>query len=222
MYETIFVILGAYLSYSLAHLPFFQLSGDVAIFFYGVMMSHYNKYNMSEGSFRNIGLTFNILMQGAEAICFIYIGLSFEDAFVRHYENFSIAGGVLLVLFISRSIVFIVSAFIFRNNQRFKIKGGEWFAVIVSGLVKGPMAYIFSNVLVPNRSPCLDVTNLKQYLKSFPLFVMQICVIFSLILIVPLNFLFFKMSVSKQLDEGEEAERKKKKIERINMSSFDD
>jgi NhaP-type Na+/H+ or K+/H+ antiporter len=53
--ETLYVMVGAYLAYALAHLPVFQLSGDVAIFFYGVMMSHYNKFNMNVETFRNIG-----------------------------------------------------------------------------------------------------------------------------------------------------------------------
>ena len=53
--ETLYVMVGAYLSYALAHLPVFQLSGDVAIFFYGLMMSHYNKFNMNNETFKNIG-----------------------------------------------------------------------------------------------------------------------------------------------------------------------
>jgi NhaP-type Na+/H+ or K+/H+ antiporter len=53
--ETLYIMVGAYLSYALAHLPIFQLSGDVAIFFYGIMMSHYNKFNMNFETFKNIG-----------------------------------------------------------------------------------------------------------------------------------------------------------------------
>lgn len=53
--ETLYIMVGAYLTYALAHLPIFQLSGDVAIFFYGLMMSHYNKYNMNLETFKNIG-----------------------------------------------------------------------------------------------------------------------------------------------------------------------
>ena len=52
IYEVFFVILGAYATYMLAHLPFFQLSGDVAIFFYGTFISHYNKFNMSLDAIR--------------------------------------------------------------------------------------------------------------------------------------------------------------------------
>lgn len=53
--ETLYIVLGSYFCYSLAHLKFFQLSGDVAIFFYGIMMTHYNKFNMNVETFRNIG-----------------------------------------------------------------------------------------------------------------------------------------------------------------------
>lgn len=53
--ETLYIMVGAYMAYALAHLPVFQLSGDVAIFFYGIMMSHYNKFNMNFETFKNIG-----------------------------------------------------------------------------------------------------------------------------------------------------------------------
>jgi NhaP-type Na+/H+ or K+/H+ antiporter len=199
IYETFYIIIGAYLSYALAHLSFFQLSGDVAIFFFGVFMSHYNKYNMSPSSFKNIGLTFNMIMQFAEVVCFIYIGVTLEDALVGHSENIVYALVCLGVLLAMRVIVVsIVACFASKN---FSIKGKEWLAVISSGMIKGPMAYIFGNVLVPDRVPCLDVKDHHQYDKSFPLFVLQITVLISLVVLTPLNHLVFKLTVSKEAVE---------------------
>ena len=199
IYETFYIIIGAYLSYALAHLSFFQLSGDVAIFFFGVFMSHYNKYNMSPSSFKNIGLTFNMIMQFAEVVCFIYIGVTLEDALVGHSENILYALVCLGVLLAMRVIVVsIVACFASKN---FSIKGKEWLAVISSGMIKGPMAYIFGNVLVPDRVPCLDVKDHHQYDKSFPLFVLQITVLISLVVLTPLNHLVFKLTVSKEAVE---------------------
>lgn len=196
MNETMFIIIGAYLAYSLAHLGFFQLSGDVAIFFYGVIVSHYTKYNMSETSFRNIGLSFNLIMQLAEAICFIYIGLGVGDAVIGHQENIYYALFILGVLFVSRSLVIGVTAILLKS-AKLLIEPREYFPIIMSGMIKGPMAYIFANVLVPFRSPCLDIKNHHQYIQSYPLFVMQICVIISLVVLTPLNYLVFRLFVNK-------------------------
>lgn len=209
MYETFFVILGAYLSYALAHFDFFQLSGDVAIFFYGVIMSHYNKYNMSNESFRNVGLTFNLLMQASEAICFIYIGLSLQDAIFGHYENLAYMGIIMGSLFLCRSLLIAIIGLIKKNNKSFRVFGGEWVAILFAGLIKGPMAYIFMDVLVPDRNPCLDVNNPIEYKKAFPRFVMQICVVFSLLILHPLNFVVFKLSVNEKLNEGDDIEHKR-------------
>jgi len=204
IYETLFVIIGAYLSYCLSHLSFFQLSGDVAIFFYGIMMAHYNKYNMSAESFRNIGLTFNLLLQFAEAICFIYIGLSFQDAVIGRPMNFGFAGILILTLLVTRVIVIsFAAAFCGWWSPGLKVKGKEWGAVILAGMVRGPMAYIFSNVLVPVRS-CIDVKNYFQYAKAFPIFIMQITVVFSIVVMIPLNFVFFHIFIKKEIGEGEE------------------
>lgn len=211
MYETFFVILGAYLSYALAHLNFFQLSGDVAIFFYGVIMSHYNKYNMGKESFRNVGMTFNLMMQAAEAICFIYIGLSFPDAIGNHYENFIYVGIVIGSLFVCRAFVISIVGLMKRNNDRFRVFKGEWMAILFAGMIKGPMAYIFMDVLVPDRNPCINVNDPVQYKKAFPLFVMQICVVISLLVIHPMNYLVFKLSVDEILHEGEDIEHKTKR-----------
>jgi NhaP-type Na+/H+ or K+/H+ antiporter len=215
IYETLFVIIGAYLSYCLAHLSFFQLSGDVAIFFYGIMMAHYNKYNMSAESFRNIGLTFNLLLQFAEAICFIYIGLSFQDAVLGHPLNFGFAGILVLILLITRTIVISIAAAICGFwTEGFRVRGKEWGAVVLAGMVRGPMSYIFANVLVPVRS-CLDVKNYFQYAKAFPLFIMQIAVVFSIVVMIPLNFVFFHIFIKKQVGEGEDVLEEKIEHEEI-------
>lgn len=222
MYETFFVILGAYLSYALAHLEFFQLSGDVAIFFYGLIMSHYNKYNMSNESFKNVGLTFNLMMQASEAICFIYIGLSLQDAIVNHYENLAYMGIVLGTLLVCRTLVVSVVGICQLKNQRFRVFGGEWIAILFAGVIKGPMAYILMDVLVPERNRCLDVNDIAQYKKAFPLFVIQICVVVSLLILHPLNYLVFKVAVDKHLNEGDDIEKKIQRESHVKKKLNDD
>ena len=102
----------------------------------------------------------------------------------------------LRVLLVMRTLVIsILACFV---SKSFSIKGKEWLAVISSGMIKGPMAYIFGNVLVPDRVPCVDVKDHHQYDKSFPLFVLQITVLISLVILTPLNHLVFKLAVSKE------------------------
>lgn len=208
IYETVFVIIGAYFAYALAHLDFFVLSGDVAIFFYGVVMSHYNKYNLSLESFKSIGLSFNLMMQVSEAVCFIYIGLSFEDAIRGHIENLKYAIVILFLLLLCRMIIVAIIALINRNQINFRISGGEWCGVVSSGLVKGPLAYIFMDVLIPNNPDCIDVFNPEHYKVAYPLFVIQICVVGSLFLLQPLNHLVYVCSVPEKLNEGDDVEVK--------------
>lgn len=95
--EVFFVVVGAYVTYFLAHLDFFQLSGDVAIFFYGFFVGHYNKYNLSVDAIKQVGLLFNIIYVAAEAFCFIYLGLSFETALGGGYSNLIIACIIIIV-----------------------------------------------------------------------------------------------------------------------------
>lgn len=208
IYETFCVVIGAYLSYSLAHLEFFQLSGDVAIFFYGLMMAHYNKYNFSLESFKSIGLSFNLMMQMSEAVSFIYIGLSFEDAIRGHLENFIYAAVILTSLLLCRSLVVAVVAIIKRNKTNFRVFGGEWVAAVSSCLLKGPLAYIFMNILLPDIPECIDVFNEEHYKAAYPLFVLQICVVGSLLVLHPLNYLVFKCAVREKLHEGEDIDIK--------------
>lgn len=201
--------MGAYFSYSLAHLEFFQLSGDVAIFFYGVMMAHYNKYNMSLESFNNIALVFNTFLFIAEALCYIYIGLSIDAAIIDHPENLIIGGAVLGCLIVSRIFVMVPFSILSCKKLRLNIKGAEWIAVMSSGLIKGPMAFIFANVLVPIRGPCLNPKDPAQYKKAYPLFMIQIVVFMTVAFYNPINYLIFKCTVSKELHQGREIETEK-------------
>lgn len=112
--EVFFTILGAYATYFLAHLEFFQLSGDVAIFFYGFFISHYNKYNLSIDAIKQVGLLFNIIYVAAEAFCFIYLGLSFEVALGNGGSNLIIAFIIVILTLGCRFFCILLVAFLKR------------------------------------------------------------------------------------------------------------
>lgn len=108
-------------------------------------------------------MTLNILMMTAEFICFVYIGLSLNDTLLNHYWNILIALIILLLLLLARSICIGVFAFSYRNNEKVRIRGKEWVFLSFSGLIKGPITYIFANVIVTRSVPCLDVSNKDIY-----------------------------------------------------------
>lgn len=112
VYEVYFVITGAYAAYMLAHLSFFQLSGDVAIFCYGFVISHYNVFNMSLPAVKHVGVVLNVFFVACEAICFTYLALNFENAIDSKYYNVYIAVGIIFILIGSRLICLMFIAFI--------------------------------------------------------------------------------------------------------------
>ncbi len=79
-FETGLLFLFCYLCYSAAEA--FGLSGIMAIFFQGILLSHYNSYNLSELSYVTAEQIFATLATVAETLVFLYMGLSvFTGAF---------------------------------------------------------------------------------------------------------------------------------------------
>ena len=73
-FETALLFLFCYLCYSLAESM--ELSGIMALFFNGILLSHYNSYNLSETSFITAEQIFATLATVAETLVFLYMGLS--------------------------------------------------------------------------------------------------------------------------------------------------
>jgi sodium/hydrogen exchanger 8 len=74
-YEISIILVSAYLSYVLADLA--GLSGIVALFFSGVLMSHYHLYNIAEESATALRHLLSTTAFMAENFIFIYLGVSF-------------------------------------------------------------------------------------------------------------------------------------------------
>ncbi|GMF20384.1 unnamed protein product [Phytophthora fragariaefolia] len=82
-YEISIVLLSAYLSYVIADLV--GMSGIVALFFSGVLMSHYHLYNIADESataLRHLLTTSSFL---AENFVFIYMGMSVVAPVLRYF-----------------------------------------------------------------------------------------------------------------------------------------
>jgi len=105
------------------------------------------------------------MMMMAEMVCFVYIGLSLTDAFVGHYENI-IAALILLAGWLAgRALMVGLFAIFLSRSEKMRVRGKEWAYLISSGLIKGPLAYIFANIIVAKSVPCIDINNSAIYKK---------------------------------------------------------
>lgn len=86
--ESTLVFLFCYLCYAVAES--LELSGVMALFFYGIVLSHYNAYNLSDDSRRATELIFATLATVSEIIVFLYMGMGvFTTGKFKLSENLS-------------------------------------------------------------------------------------------------------------------------------------
>jgi NhaP-type Na+/H+ or K+/H+ antiporter len=72
--ETLLVLLFAYSSYCVAEVC--ELSGIMSIFFCGILLSHYNWYNISEAGKVGTVQVFKALKIGSENLIFAFLGIT--------------------------------------------------------------------------------------------------------------------------------------------------
>lgn len=154
-------------------------------------------------------------MQLAEFICFIYIGISVEDAVLDHWENVGYAFLLLVVFILARILILLVFGLFYRKKDTFHIYGLEWVGLLFGGVIKGPMTFIFANVIVISKIACIDRHDLKAYNQVRPLYIIQLAVIFSLVLGCPINYLVAKLTYTQSESEGEDIDTQMKDFEEV-------
>mmetsp|Transcript_15848 Transcript_15848/g.23841 ORF Transcript_15848/g.23841 Transcript_15848/m.23841 type:complete len:567 (+) Transcript_15848:84-1784(+) len=82
--ESTLLFLFCYCCYALAEAM--ELSGIMALFFNGLVLSHYNSYNLSEESLHSTEQIFATLATVAETIVFLYMGMGFFTNDMDHWE----------------------------------------------------------------------------------------------------------------------------------------
>lgn len=92
--EASLLYLFCYLCYATAEV--FGLSGIMALFFNGVVLSHYNSYNLSTTAQTTTEQFFATVAVTMESIVFLYMGLS---VFTGRFENWDIMFSLLGILF---------------------------------------------------------------------------------------------------------------------------
>ena len=130
-----------------------QLSGIMALFFNGIVLSHYNSYNLSKTAQVTTEQFFSTLAAITETIVFLYMGM---EVFTRTFKHWDFMFAMMGLLFcqIARALNVFPISFIANfcrqkkvNKIPFKMQCVLWFA----GL-RGAMAFALSmNMPGPNR-----------------------------------------------------------------------
>jgi len=114
-FEIAIMCLCAYLTFALSQL--LGLSGIVALFFFGIILAHYNWYNLSEPAKVASKVGFKTLASVAESSVFIYLGVVAALALGRFHWNFNLVTVAIIVMAVARAAhVFPLAALL--NLQR--------------------------------------------------------------------------------------------------------
>ena len=156
--ETSLLFCFCYLCYSSAEAM--GLSGIMALFFNGIVLSHYNSYNLSTTAHVASEQIFATLATITETMVFVYMGMG---VFTGRYEKWDILFSVLALLFclIGRMLNIFPLSFLANQCRRkrgnrisFKMQAVLWFA----GL-RGAIAYALAeNMPGPNKDSYITAT----------------------------------------------------------------
>jgi len=156
--ETTLLFLFCYCCYATAEA--LELSGIMALFFNGIVLSHYNSYNLSDDSRHVTEKIFETLATVTETIVFLYMGMG---VFTGKFKNWNIVFAILAFLFcvIGRAAnIFPLSWLANRSRKRaseritWKMQLVLWFA----GL-RGAIAFALAeNMPGPNRETYASAT----------------------------------------------------------------
>ena len=156
--ETALLFLFCYFCYAFAEAV--QLSGIMALFFNGIILSHYNTYNLSRTAHITSEQIFATLATVTETMVFLYMGMG---VFTGRFDNWNIWFSVLAMLFcaLGRALNIFPLTWIANRCRRsgvnkvpMKMQMVLWFA----GL-RGAIAFALSeNMPGPNRDTYTTAT----------------------------------------------------------------
>eukprot|EP00927_Polykrikos_kofoidii_P040757 TRINITY_DN34783_c0_g2_i1.p1 TRINITY_DN34783_c0_g2~~TRINITY_DN34783_c0_g2_i1.p1 ORF type:complete len:661 (-),score=106.13 TRINITY_DN34783_c0_g2_i1:67-2049(-) len=148
-FEISTMCLGAYLTFALSQL--LGLSGIVSLFFFGIVLAHYNYYNLSEASKVASKITFGTLAKMAEWCVFLYLGSVAAHAVARFHWHIALMIYTAFVIIVARAAhIFPLTMLLNVGRQRTKIDRNMTLMMWISGL-RGAIAFALAL-----RVPCDD------------------------------------------------------------------
>lgn len=157
--ETGFLFLIGFFTYIITEMLGF--SGSISLLLYGIMLNHYNSYNMTKKAHEASVVTFSLLSNISEGILFLIMGImvcqgqwqspdSSDETMTHSYIFFII---VMIVLLFARFVNIYVIGFIGRliSPKKFKMHNQEMHILFLGGLVRGAVPFVlFSSVTFYN------------------------------------------------------------------------
>ena len=157
-FETALLFLFCYLCYAIGEA--LDLSGIMALFFNGIILSHYNSYNLSETAHVTSDQIFATLAVIMETIVFLYMGMG---VFTGQFDNWDVGFSIIALLccLVGRALNIFPLSFVAnlcrrrgKNHISIKMQGVLWFV----GL-RGAIAFALSeNMPGPNKDTYATAT----------------------------------------------------------------
>lgn len=175
------------MTYFICELSFINLSGIVAIFVYGILQSHYNRYNLSHEAQDKTEAVFDLLAYASEALIFVYLGLSIAQYEIT-LEVVIYGYSMILAIIVSRFIVvytiYFSVKFLFYRNKESKVTAIDVFLIGISATIRGAisLALVQKLAYAEKTAALIPIT--------------QFVIINTLYLFTPLNPLIFKCGLN--------------------------
>ncbi|KAJ8614118.1 hypothetical protein CTAYLR_004650 [Chrysophaeum taylorii] len=157
-YEVSLLFLFAYGAYAIAES--IELSGIMSLFFCGIILAHYNSYNLSKTSQTTAEEIFASLACVAESFVFMYMGMG---VFTGRFKSWDPAFVVLAILFclVGRALnTFPLSAVSNLVFRRHKIPLRMQFVIWFAGL-RGAIAFALSQNMPGRHKDAYETTTLS-------------------------------------------------------------
>eukprot|EP00850_Spirogloea_muscicola_P008104 SM000042S15371 [mRNA] locus=s42:597293:598662:+ [translate_table: standard] len=153
-FELAFILLSAYISYSVAEV--LGLSGIMALFFCGICGAHYSYHNISEASRVSSKHAFEALAYMAEIFVYAYLGM--QVVIMEHEADLGLLVSALPLCLLSRALNIYPLAWLANKGRSRKISNSMKLVMWVSGL-RGAIAYALA-INMPSENLALETTTL--------------------------------------------------------------
>ena len=152
--EITVLFLFAYGSYALGEL--IDLSGIMALFFTGIVLSHYNFHNLSTITQESSTYTFKAFSHSTETVVFAYMGLSLFTSRFSSWSGWMIVIAILACL-LGRALNTFPLSWLANKKRKKKIPPAMQFVIWFAGL-RGAIAFALS-LNMPSFGGKWDETN---------------------------------------------------------------
>ena len=151
--ETGFLFLVGFFQYIITELLGF--SGSISLLLYGILLNHYNTYNLSEAGRKCSVTTFVLIGNIMEGLLFLIMGILVcqgewanpKDAQQTITHSYTFCVSVLVVLLVARFINVYVLGWLGRTisgrlGKGFNISNEELLFLFLSGMVRGATPFV--------------------------------------------------------------------------------